>query len=166
MNKHKFINVKPINGHENYFICDDGSVLSLRGKKPKLLKGRLTSKKYLLVTLMKDDGSSSYLIHRLVAKHFISNLNNYPQVDHIDQNKINNNVNNLRWATNQMNHYNTKAAGVSFCNKREKHFAQIMIDGKNKFLGYFNSFETAQKMYHLKKKEIMNDLFSKNGGDE
>jgi hypothetical protein len=46
-------------------------------------------------------------IHRLVAGHYIPNSENKPQVDHIDRDKKNNNVENLRWATNGENKVNT-----------------------------------------------------------
>lgn len=48
-------------------------------------------------------------IHRLVALTYLPNPNNWPMVDHIDRNRHNNNVENLRWATAQMNTNNTDA---------------------------------------------------------
>lgn len=58
---------------------------------------------YVVVTLNKDGAHSTYYIHRLVAQAFIPNPANKPEVDHIDGNKQNNNVFNLRWATKKEN---------------------------------------------------------------
>ena len=49
--------------------------------------------------LCKNGKIKYYHIHRLVAEAFIPNLENKPTVDHIDRNKLNNVVSNLRWAT-------------------------------------------------------------------
>lgn len=58
---------------------------------------------YLGVTLYKDGKRKSFLVHRLVAKAFIPNPNNLPQVNHKDENKYNNCVSNLEWCTNDYN---------------------------------------------------------------
>lgn len=64
---------------------------------PKLKNG------YLLATLRKEGKSEKVLLHRLIAKAFIPNPNNLPQINHIDGNKQNNNISNLEWVTAQEN---------------------------------------------------------------
>lgn len=61
---------------------------------------------YLRVNLCKKGKCKTKPIHRLVAIAFIPNLENKPYVDHIDGNKLNNNVKNLRWATEKENQLN------------------------------------------------------------
>lgn len=51
--------------------------------------------------------TQTYLVHRLVAETFIPNPHNKPQVDHIDRNRANNNICNLRWVTSHENMLNT-----------------------------------------------------------
>lgn len=52
---------------------------------------------------MKNGERKYFAVHRLVAQAFISNPNNYEQVDHLDGNKLNNNVDNLEWVTPKEN---------------------------------------------------------------
>ena len=57
--------------------------------------------------LLYNNGKEKYfLIHRLVAKHFIPNIENKNCVDHIDNNKLNNTISNLRWCNSQENQHN------------------------------------------------------------
>ena len=89
-------------GYEGlYQINKNGQVWSCRYNrflKPQNNKG------YLMVTLSKN---KKYKVHRLLAIQFIPNPDNLPIIDHIDQNKSNNTLENLRWATNSINQQNT-----------------------------------------------------------
>ena len=67
---------------------------------------------YLHVKLSKDGHSKSTLLHRIVAEAFISNDSNLPQVNHIDCNKLNNNVSNLEWCTAKENTYHAYRNGL------------------------------------------------------
>jgi len=73
--------------------------------KLKILKPSANnSKGYLRLRIQYKDGSSiTESVHRLVAKVYIPNPNNLPQINHIDGNKLNNNVKNLEWCTNSYN---------------------------------------------------------------
>ena len=92
-----------INGYANYTIYDDGRIWSKARKNGKWLKPFPTHKGYLMVRLCDKGVDKCYSVHRLVAEHYIPNPENKPQVDHIDRNKLNNHVSNLRWVTNQEN---------------------------------------------------------------
>lgn len=77
-------------------------------KEKKLIPIELKNK-YLKVSLSKNNNVNSYLIHRLVAEAFMPNPNNYSCVNHKDENKQNNSVDNLEWCTFLYNNtYGTK----------------------------------------------------------
>jgi len=78
-------------------------------------------------------------------------------IDHIDGNQLNNNIENLRLVTHQENHFNqTRSKGYSWDKNKKKWKPQIMLNGKNKYLGYFdnevdarNCYLEAKKKYHI-----------------
>ena len=94
---------KDIIGFENkYKITNTGKVWS--NYKNDYLKPSKNRKGYFLVSLSINRSLNKTLsIHRLVAIHFIPNIENKSQVNHIDGNKENNNVSNLEWNTNKEN---------------------------------------------------------------
>mgnify|MGYP004528481081 FL=1 len=90
-----------IKAYPNYSIDEFGRVKSIY--VAKLLKPRTAGRGYFCYQLRNDNGIKNEYIHRLVATTFIPNPNNLPQVDHIDGNKANNHVSNLRWVSNYTN---------------------------------------------------------------
>lgn len=83
-----------IEGFEGrYFISSAGEVFSMLTKQRKSTE--IAANGYERVSLWKDGEGKHFLIHRLVALAFIPNPNGYEMVNHIDGNKLNNNVENL-----------------------------------------------------------------------
>lgn len=75
----------------------------IKHQKEKMLKKRKNKKGYESVMLWKDSKGKENLVHRLVAEAFIFNINDYPYVNHIDENPSNNCKWNLEWCNQQYN---------------------------------------------------------------
>lgn len=96
---------KDIEGYENmYQISNLGNIISFKRKNPKLLSKTINLDGYYVVNLTKDGKTKIFTIHRLVAKAFLINKENFPVVNHKDENKLNNKVDNLEWCTYEYNH--------------------------------------------------------------
>lgn len=88
-------------GYENYQISNFGNI---RNKKSnKIIKSRMKKSGYFDIALSSKNKRKKFLIHRLVAMHFIDNPENKPQVNHIDGNRGNNIYTNLEWSTSKEN---------------------------------------------------------------
>ena len=101
--------LKDIKGYEGrYQISDTGQVYSLVSKK--YLKPQDDGRGYLFVRLTNKKGIvKNEKIHRLVAQAFTPNPDNLPEVNHIDENKYNNCVDNLEWCSVKYNrNYGTR----------------------------------------------------------
>ena len=139
--------MEQINGYEGlYEIHLNGSrVWSVRNKM--YLKPRPCRIGYLYVNL-KHNSSKTVKIHRLIAEYFINNPNNYPCVDHIDGDKQNNDIQNLRWVTYEQNNINKKTT-KGYCWDKSMYCwkASIKINKKSIHLGYYNTKEEAREAY-------------------
>ena len=95
-----------IEGYEDYEVSNLGRIRSLKKGSPKILTPWLDGKKrYYMISLCKNGEQTKFLIHRLVAEHFIPNLEHKEEVNHIDHDSKNNRVDNLEWVTRKENMY-------------------------------------------------------------
>lgn len=104
---------KDIKGYEGiYQVSSYGRIKSLNYRnlnKEKILKQSTDNRGCKRITLNKNKERKTYQVHRLVAIHFIPNLNNYPCINHKDENPSNNNIENLEWCTHKYNNnYGTR----------------------------------------------------------
>lgn len=88
-------------GYENYSVTRNGLVYAHH--LGKYLKPYSNGLGYLAVKLRKNGKRKQYYVHRLVAITYLPNENNLPDVNHIDGNKLNNDVTNLEWVSKSEN---------------------------------------------------------------
>ena len=102
--------IEKVNGYPHYSVNEEGQVFN--NKTGRKLKQSI-KKGYCMVYLYNENGRKSFLVHRLVASAFIPNSDNLPEVNHKDENPLNNNVNNLEWCTSLYNsNYGTHNAKI------------------------------------------------------
>lgn len=148
---------RPIKGFEGiYEVSDNGDIKSLDrtitvtkdGKlhtahiDGKLLNGWVDSHGYRRVNIKRK----GMLVHRIVAKTFIDNKAGYSQINHIDGNKLNNNINNLEWCDNKHN----AAHNFKSLNKKQNRRIGVRAENisTNKVL-YFSSVKECSEYFNI-----------------
>lgn len=156
-----------IKGFENYCIDDAGRVYNTKTQKYR--KPSITKQGYCSVDLYNKGVMKRFLIHRLVANAFIPNPLKLPQVNHKDENPLNNDVNNLEWCTAKYNmNYGegakTRHLKIDYSKPIYKKIArengklaskpiiQISIEGK--ILNRFSSIKEATQKLNIKNHHI------------
>ena len=131
---------KDIEGYEGlYAINENADIYSYKTQKLKI--PQVSKDGYYTVQLWKNGNAKRYKLHRLVAIAFIPNPNNYPIVMHLDNNKLNPNVNNLQWGTLSQNSQQAYADGLMHYPETAKPHTiyELYNDDKNikyRILGY------------------------------
>lgn len=105
---------------DSYQISNFGRVKSFFDEKPRIIKANKVPEGYLRVRLYKNSVSKNHFIHRLVAQTFIPNIENKPQVNHINGIKTDNRVENLEWMTSEENINHAFKLGLSKAIKGSK----------------------------------------------
>jgi hypothetical protein len=136
---------RPIAGFPDYEISNHGTVWN------KIRQRRVKSHNrvgYRNVNLRQGGRSTTRDVHALLARAFIPNPNNLPDVDHINRVRDDNRLENLRWVTiaeNQYNRSNTKGYGYHKATK--KFAARIAVNGKKYYLGIYDTESDAHEAY-------------------
>ena len=158
---------KSISGYDgNYQVSNLGRVKSFWFGKERILKSSKDGRGYLSVHLYKDGIRKPFRVHQLVAVYF---LNHNPCghvliVDHVDNNKLNNNLNNIQVISHRENISknpprdkikSSKYIGVYFHKRAKKFRSCIKINGKQTHLGYFKNELKAAEAYQTALKELL-----------
>ena len=129
-----------IEGFDNYEVSNLGKVRNI--KSGRVLKPRLDKDGYLTHCLYGHDKRKFLFLHRIIATAFIDNPEGKPCVNHIDENKLNNDLSNLEWCSvreNLIHGTRTKRAA-------EKHFKKVIqLDLNDNILNVFESIKQAER---------------------
>lgn len=154
---------KAIEGYGGeYIVSTLGRVVAMptdRRAMPKVLSQK-TDNGYKRVTLSKNGKARMFPVHRLVAEAFIPNVHGYPQVNHIDEDKGNNSVDNLEWVTASMNcNHGTRKARIrakQLNNVHPRPVIQKRIDGT--FIARYASCADIPRITRFKRTTIVECL--------
>ena len=145
---------RSINCYINYQVSNVGRVRNSR--TGRILKPALSKTGYLTVRISKNSEAKTHNIHQLVAREFLRNPFDLKCIDHIDGNRSNNNLDNLRFCSYSQNGGNRKKQentssdfkGVCWQKKGNTWGAYIKINGSQKHLGFFNDEREAARAYN------------------
>lgn len=145
---------KDIENYEGlYQVSNYGRIKSLEREGTKrrkinecILSPAKNSCGYKTVVLHKDSIRKTYTVHRLVALAFIPNPDNLPQINHLNEDKENNHVENLEWCTNQYNqNYGTHTERASL----KKEIAVIQLDKDGNVIREWNRINEAGRQLSI-----------------
>lgn len=163
---------KPIKGYETHYeVSSHGRVKALYrefvGKDGKIKKYHERFLKpdtseikrgYMRITLSKDYKTQRFLVHRLVAEHFIPNPENKPFINHIDNNGLNNHISNLEWCTHSENMLHAQKQGRLF-NSQSKGGLTQGENSKQKRAEYIQSLiGTVKNNWKVKRLDVLDSV--------
>lgn len=145
--------MKDIPGYEGYYaITEDGQIWSYY--KRNFLALILDTKGYYVVNLLKEGERKRWRVHRLVALTYIPNPDNYPIVDHIDRNRKNNSVNNLRWTTIVINNNNKDKEAI-----RQSAYKNLILNQEVRQRALQRASEVNSRAVEMRDKDNHNILY-------
>lgn len=115
-------NLGKVKSKERYTKAKGNEVIH---RKDKILKQQIDTKGYCYVRLYNSKGFKAKKIHRLVAEHYLENINRLPQVNHIDGDKTNNCILNLEWCTDLENKKHAIKIGLIDLDLRKSNMSKL-----------------------------------------
>lgn len=152
-----------IHGYPDYSILEDGTIISHKLGQYKILKPVINNKGYLLIKLSANGKAKMFLVHRLVALHYIPNPKNLPYVLHKDDDPLNPHKDNLYWGTQKDNMLDKKLKNRSAKLGDNGNAKTVLITDLDKnILFEFSSIKEACITLSLNYKSVMSTLNAKN----
>ena len=150
---------KRIPGLEDYFVSEDGDIMSTKYTKVSFLHPRKNNRGYLCISLFCGGRAKTFPIHRLVAMAFLPNYDETLEVNHKDCNKLNNNVTNLELVTHKQNIRHANQNNLMNHPKGEKHYAaklseEQVLEIKRMYSKYGLSRKFFAKRYNVSSQVI------------
>lgn len=145
-----------IAGAPQYSVSSLGRVMSFKRRRPRLLNGGVNGNGYREIAI----NGRKMSLARLVAMAFLQNPEGLAEVDHVDRNKLNNRLDNLRWASRTTNMLNRRTwgdccyRGVTYHKQSRKYLAQISHQGAMVHLGSYDSPEEAASVFDFHAREL------------
>lgn len=144
---------RDIPNYDGYQVSNLGRVKS----KKKILKPQTTKKGYLYISVYKGKKEIHRYIHRLVAQAFIPNPNNLPQINHKNEIKADNRVENLEWCSPAYNNSYGNGRKIMTKTKIEKYGKKVdQYDLQGNFIKTWNSIREIERKINIRHSNIIN----------
>ena len=129
-----------IEGFENYEVSNLGKIRNI--KSGRILKPQPDKDGYLRLGLYENNKKKKLFLHRIIATTFIDNPEGKPCVNHIDENKLNNDLSNLEWCTIRENNiHGTRIKRIA----EKRSIEVIQLDLNDNILNVFKSMVQAEQ---------------------
>lgn len=151
---------KDIPGIEPYQISTRGEVKGYGGKR---MKPYLDPHGYYSIRLRKDGKYVKKYIHRLIGECFIENPGNMAIIDHVNRDKSDNRIENLRWCSITENNRNSARHdndmyGIYWYETRRSYLVKLKLNNTQRYIGWKRTLEEAKLIRDRAKREIDTEL--------
>jgi hypothetical protein len=151
---------KPVNDILPYEVSNTGLV---RGFGGRILKPYLDPNGYYSFKLRKEGRYVKKYLHCLLAECFLSNTDNKPYVDHINRDRTDNRLENLRWCTVSENARNThrhdgELYGIYWYETRQSYLVKFKLNNVQRYIGWRKSLEDAKRLRDEAKSALEQEL--------
>lgn len=138
----------------NYYATDDGRVFSTARKTVRELKPTLINSGYYKINVSQNGTNKTMTISRFMYECFNGPVPDDMHVDHIDGDRLNNTLENLRVVSPAENYWNADHKGYHFNKRAQKYIAVINANGKHTYLGSHATPEEAHAAYLQAKEQL------------